>query len=215
MGAGISHGDRGFRCYLLLNAERVPDLRGVFHVELQPVTDNLGERWSRQEARVHAGKDSCGPENPGGHDERRDTAQGAVEGLRHQVIKVHPESAPDRCLAVGPRVPGKADAWPKIFVRTLEPRVADSRFGVGQGISKVGDLAIDFRRDRRELVPEPQVQSKIGASLEVILEIKSEQVLAPASNGIAAGDVIIELSSSSYEEIIQGVKEILPAVHAG
>src|SRR2546425_519665 len=37
-GPGISHGDRGLCCDLLLDAEAVPDLRGVFHIELQPVT---------------------------------------------------------------------------------------------------------------------------------------------------------------------------------
>src|SRR5437867_8561659 len=60
--------------------------------------------------RSQPGKRSCGPKNIGCHDEGRDTAQGAVEGLRHQVIKVHPESAPDRCLPIRPRVPGEADA---------------------------------------------------------------------------------------------------------
>ena len=124
MGPGIGHGDRGFRSDLLLDAEGVSDLGGVFHVVLQPVTDDLGQRWSREEARVQSGKGSCGPGNPGGHAVGGNAAQGAVQRLRHQVIKVHPESTPDRCLAIGPRVPGKADARAEIFVRTLVPRLS-------------------------------------------------------------------------------------------
>src|SRR5712691_5679857 len=215
MGPDISHGDRGLRRDLLLDAEAVTELGGVFHFELQPVTDDLGQGWSRQETRVHLGKGGFGPKKPGGYAVGRDAAHGAVEGLSHQVIKVHPESSPDRCLAVGPRVPGKPDARREIFVGTLEPRVSESRRGGGQGIPEVADLAIDFRRDRGELVAKPQVEGEVGPNLEIVLEIESEQVLAPAPNVVAGGDVSIKLRRSCSEEIVQRVKEILPAVDPG
>src|SRR5437867_10165411 len=125
------------------------------------------------------------------------------------------ESATDCCFSIGSRVPGKADAWPKIFVGTLVPRLSKSGRFIRQRIPEVGDLAIGLRRDGRELVAEPQVQGEIGASLEVILEIKSEQALAPSSNVIAPGNVRIKLGRSCSEEIVQGVKVILPAVGAG
>src|SRR6266581_4478375 len=138
-----------------------------------------------------------------------------LRGLRHEVIKVHPESSPNCRLAIGPRVQGKADTRPKIFVGTLVPRLSKSRRFISQRIPEVGDLAIGLRRDGREFVAESQVQGEIGASLEVILEIKSQQALAPAPNVIAPGNVRIKLRRSCSEEIVQGVEEILPAVDAG
>src|SRR5439155_24601257 len=101
------------------------------------------------------------------------------------------------------------------FVGTLEPRVSSGWLGIGQRIPKVGDLSINFRRNCRELVTESKIQSQIGASLVVILEIKSEQVLTPTADAIASGNVVIKLSSSSSQKIIERVEEILPAVHAG
>ncbi|SRR6266581_3317258 len=112
-----------------------------------------------------------------------------LRGLRHEVIKVHPESSPNCRLAIGLRVPGKADTRPKIFVRTLVPRLSKSRRFISQAIPEVGDLAIGLRRYGRELVAETEVQGEIGASLEVILEIKSEQALTPAPNVIGPRDV--------------------------
>src|SRR5206468_3590745 len=158
-------------------------------------TDELSQRRSRQQAQIHSGKRSCRPKNPGGHAVGRDTAHGAVERLRHQMVKVHSESSPDRGLAVGPRIPGKADARPKIFVGTLVPRFSKRRCLVSQRIPDVGELAIGLGWDSRELVAKPQVQGQIGASLKVVLEIKSEQVLAPAPDVIARESVSIELCS--------------------
>ena len=131
------------------------------------------------------------------------------------MIKIHPKSATDCCFSIGSRVPGKADARPEIFVGTLVPRLSKSRRFIRQRIPEVGDLAIGLRRDGRELVAKPQVQGEIGASLEVILEIESQQALTPAPNIIAPGDVRIKLRRSCSEEIVQGVEEILPAVDAG
>src|SRR5262249_58824871 len=100
-------------------------------------------------------------------------------------------------------------------VGALVPRLSNSRCFIGQRIPEVGDLAIGLRRNGRELVAEPQVQGQIGARLEVVLEIKSEQVLAPAPNVIGPGDVSIKLVNSRSEKILQGLEEILPPVDAG
>src|SRR5207237_9816698 len=77
----------------------------------------------------------------------------------------------------------------------------------------VGELAMGLCRDRRKLIAETQVQGQIRASLKVVLEIKSEQVLAPAPNVIAVGDVSIELGSPCSKKIVQRIEEILPAVN--
>src|SRR5436309_15493036 len=63
MGTGISYGDRGLRCDLPLDAEVVTDLGRIFHVVLQPVTDDFGQRWRLHKARIQPGKGSCGPKN--------------------------------------------------------------------------------------------------------------------------------------------------------
>src|SRR5262249_55109992 len=140
---------------------------------------------------VQSGKNSGGPENSGRYDKGRGTAQCAVERLRHEVMKIHPESAADCGLAIRPGIQRQPDARPEIFGRSIEPRSCNSWLGIGQRIPKVGDLSIDFRRNCRELVTESKIQSQIGASLVVILEIKSEQVLAPTANGIASWNVVI------------------------
>ena len=131
------------------------------------------------------------------------------------MIEVHSKSAPDRCPAVGPGVPGKANTRTKIFVGTLVPGVSKRWRFVGQGIPKVGELTVGLCRDRCELVAETKVQGQIGASLKVVLEIKSEQVLAPAPDVIAGGDVSVELSSPCSKKIVQRIEEILPAVDTG
>src|SRR5437867_11794718 len=125
------------------------------------------------------------------------------------------ESATDCCFCIGSRVPGKDDACPEIFVATLVPGLSKRRRFIRQRIPEVGDLAIGLRRDGRKLVAETEVEGEIGASLEVILEIKSQQALAPAPNVIAPGNVRMKLRRSCSEEIVQGVEEILPAVDAG
>src|SRR5262245_40716710 len=47
------------------------------------------------------------------------------------------------------------------------------------------------------------------------MEIESEQVLAPAPNIIASGDVSIELCGSCSQEIVQGIEKILSAIDSG
>src|SRR2546421_4218111 len=102
-------------------------------------------------------------------------------------------AAPHGHLSVPERIPGKTYPRLEIFRRGVadEKRVAEMRVGVSK-VSQVGELAMNFRRHRRHLIAEPQIQCKIREPAPVVLQVAAKDGLANITGGKCADNSSLE-----------------------
>src|SRR5437667_5771114 len=106
----------------------------------------------------------------------------------------HPDSAPDRRLAVLERIPGKAGARREVFQRrVLVVGIAGSDRRVGN-VAKIGNLPIYFLDHGGHVIPHTEIDGEIRTDAVVVLNVSSEDRVSQAADSIRAGELRAELS---------------------
>src|SRR5207249_11599713 len=106
----------------------------------------------------------------------------------------HPDSAPDRGLAVLERIPGKAGARREVFQRrVVVVGIAGSDLRVGD-VAKIANLSIYFLDHGGHVVPHTQIDGAVRTNAVVVLNVSSENRVPQVADAIGARELRAALS---------------------